>query len=321
MASKIIVFLSVLSILNQAMAEIVGGGSSSSCETAINCTVTTGSQVNPTAPVNDGITRQMSGTTTTTTNYGTEGTVGEENTGAYAQAKEGKTQSIIMAVAAVAVGTSYMMRCGSQNRTACFLGGAAFAAAGLAVGKAAQSQSLMNDLGSNGSTEGITDSTTTVDAALTKDLNKLKADLASQGYTVDDSGNIATPEGSTVNGDLSPQSLAAAGMSAQDAGQLQQGLAAMRKELSNKTGAEAADLVAQPSGSTGYGRVSISSLDGSQKETTAATEAERSGIDRDPAAWAGFFKKFGDGLIGVSHSDIFLMVEKRVDRERDGMGN
>ncbi len=314
----LVIFSFFLCFLSQSFAEVASGGGAG-CETSINCTVSTGTTTSttPTGTVND----QMTGAVTTTTNYGTDGSVGEENTGAYNQAESGKTQSIVMGVAAAALGTSYMMRCGTHNRTACYLGAAAFAAAGYAASKAMQSQDLMNDLGSSGSSTGTVDTSTVQDAALQKELNKLKADLVSQGYTVDDSGNITTPTGASVNGDLSPASLAAAGVSGKESSAIQQGLADMRKQLAEKVGAGAGDLVAQPSGSTGYGRVSISSLDGSQKETTAATEAERSGIDRDPAAWGGFFKQFGDGVIGVSHSDIFLMVEKRVDRERTGMGH
>ena len=321
MAYKTLVILSLfLCFVSQSFAEVASGGGAG-CDPAINCTVTTGTasstSTTPTGTVND----QMTGAVTTTTNYGTDGSVGEEDTGAYNQAKSGKTQSIVMGVAAAALGASYMSRCGTFNQTACYLGAAAFAAAGYAASKAMQSQDLMNDLGTSGSSTGTVDTSTVQDAALQKELNKLKADLVSQGYTVDDSGNITTPTGASVNGDLSPASLAAAGVSAKDSSAIQQGLADMRKQLAEKVGAGAGDLVAQPSGSTGYGRVSISSLDGSQKETTTATEAERSGIDRDPAAWSGFFKQFGDGVIGVSHSDIFLMVEKRVDSERTGMGH
>ena len=317
MAYKTLVIVSsLLFFINQSFAEVASGGGAG-CEITLDCTVTTGTATSttPTGTVNT----QMNGAVTTTTNYA-DGSVGDEGTGAYNQAKEGQTQAIVMGVAAAALGVSYMARCNRGN-TACYLGAAAFAAAGYAASKASQSQDLMNDLGTSGSSTGTVDASTAQDAALQKELNKLKADLVSQGFTVDDSGNITTPTGTSVNGDLSPASLAAAGMSAQESNAIQQGLADMRKQLAEKVGAGAGDLVAQPSGSTGYGRVSISSLDGSQKETTSATEAERSGIDRDPAAWGGFFKQFGDGVIGVSHSDIFLMVEKRVDSERNGMGH
>jgi hypothetical protein len=262
----------------------------------------------------------MSNYTTSTTNF-SDGTVGDANSGAYAQAKEGQTQSLIMGATAATLGQRYLSRCGSRNPTACYLGAAAMTAAGLAAVKAMESQGLMNGLGGDGSGQGTQDTSNTATSALTQQLNKLKADLTAQGFSVDENGNITNSSGKTVNGDLSPQSLADAGVSASDAGQIQAGLAEMRKQLKEQTGANSAALVGQTTSSSGFGRVSISSLDDGQKETTAATEAERTGIDRDPAAWSGFFKKFGDGVIGVAQSDLFLMVEKRVEHERNGMGN
>lgn len=311
----------ILLLLNVSSAETTG---TVGCETMINCTVTTGNKTvttsTGTAPgtLNN---NPMSGftTVTTTTNYAAAGDAGS---GAYTKAKEGKTQSLIMAAAAGVIAAQKWSQCSwRHNPRPCYLAIAATTAGALALGKAADSQQVMDSLGNDQRSQGTVDTSNTADTSLMSDLNKLKADMASQGFTVDDSGNIKTPDGSTVNGDLSASSLTAAGMSAQDANALQKDLEQMRKELQKKVGADGAALIAQPSGSTGYGRVSIASLDGSQNETTNGAEAERTGIDRDPAAWNGFFKKFGDGLIGVSHSDIFLMVEKRVETERTGMGN
>ena len=42
-----------------------------------------------------------------------------------------------------------------------------------------------------------------------------------------------------------------------------------------------------------------------KKVTAAAPESERVGIDRNPAAWAGFSLKHGNDLIGIGKSDIF----------------
>jgi hypothetical protein len=50
-------------------------------------------------------------------------------------------------------------------------------------------------------------------------------------------------------------------------------------------------------------------------------KSEKVSIDRDPAAWGGYFKQHGDSLIGVSQSDIFLMVHNRVQIERKAMGH
>ena len=201
MAYKTLVILSLfLCFVSQSFAEVASGGGAG-CDPAINCTVTTGTasstSTTPTGTVND----QMTGAVTTTTNYGTDGSVGEEDTGAYNQANSGKTQSIVMGVAAAALGASYMSRCGTFNQTACYLGAAAFAAAGYAASKAMQSQDLMNDLGTSGSSTGTVDTSTVQDAALQKELNKLKADLVSQGYTVDDSGfDSAEKEHALVSG-------------------------------------------------------------------------------------------------------------------------
>lgn len=290
------------------------------CETAINCTVTTGNTTTATTTTNTAGTatiRPMSGATTTTvtTNYGSAGAA---DSGAYSQAEEAKNQSNLMMIAAAGLGTMYASRCGSRNPRACMLAAAAFSAAGLANQKSQQASGLMSSLGNGGQSDGTVDSAG-INSTVATSLNKIKADLASNGFAVDESGNITMPNGSTVGGDLSEQSLKNAGMDASEANQLQKDLEAMRKEMRDKTGAEGAALLARDSGSTGYGRISISSLDGNEKEMTAQLEAERSGIDRDPASWTGFYKKFGDGLIGVSQSDIFLMVEKRVEKESLGM--
>lgn len=318
MALKMIMIIAFL--INSTIAF---SQTSSGCETAINCTVTTGQTTTATKTKNvDGAStiRPMSGATTvtTTTNYGSAGGAGS---GAYSQAADAKKQSNIMMIAAAGLGVAFASRCGPHNHMSCVLAAAAFSAAGLAAQKKQQASSLMNSLGNSGQEQGTVD-TSSEDTAVASNLNKIKADLASNGFSVDGNGNITMPNGSTVNGDLSAQSLSGAGMSSADVDQVQKNLEAMRKELRDKAGADGASLLARDSGSTGYGRISISSLDGnSEKETTAQSEAERSSIDRDPASWAGFYKKFGDGLIGVSQSDIFLMVEKRVEKERTGMGN
>jgi hypothetical protein len=317
MKCKTLVVLTFL-FVSSTQAEVVSGGTAV-CETSGNCTGTSGTaSTTPTGTVTD----QMAGAVTKTTNYGTEGTVGQEGTGAYTQAKAGKEAATAMAVVAGGFAVYYGSKCGLFNEPACLAAMAAGAAAAYALLRESQSQVVMSSLGNDGSTEGTEDTTTAADSPLVKSLNKVKADLVTQGYSVDDNGNIKMPNGSTVDADLNPQSLSAAGMSSQDISRLQNDLANMRKEMNQKAGAGAGDVVAQSVGSTGYGRVSISSLDrNAGKEATAAPEAERTGIDRDPAAWDGFFKKHGDGVIGVAHSDIFLMVEKRVDRERTGMGH
>lgn len=310
MVTKNLFLFCLIASVAQSRAEVMGG-----CETAIDCVVrdnkrssTSNSSSTTTAPV--------ANTVTTTTNFVS---AGAENSGAYAQAAEAQSQSTIMMVAATGLAATYAARCGRSNRTACFLSMAAATAAGLAAGKASQAGGLMNSLGGSGQSEAQPDRSTTADASVLANLNKIKADLADSGYTSDGNGNITMPGGSTVNSDLSEQSLKAAGLSDAEAASIQNELQAMRKDLRNKAGSGGDSLLASSSGSSGYGRVSISSLDGSDKEISAT--AERTDIDssRDPASWGGFYKKFGDSVIGVDKSDIFLMVEKRVEKERTGM--
>jgi hypothetical protein len=62
-------------------------------------------------------------------------------------------------------------------------------------------------------------------------------------------------------------------------------------------------------------------VDGDREVASAGVEADRTEVDKDPNKWSGFFTKFGDSQIGVAQSDIFLMVEKRVDSERKIMGH
>ncbi len=320
MFTQIVITITFLTQSTISFAQGTVSGSGTGCETAIDCTVSTGNTTTTTKTTNTAGTatiRPMSGATTTTvtTNYGSAGAA---DSGAYSQAEEARNQSNLMMVAAAGLGTMYASRCGSRNPRACMLAAAAFSAAGVANQKSQQASGLMNSLGNGGQSDGSVDSAG-VNTTVASNLNKIKADLASNGYAVDESGNITMPNGSTVGGDLSEQSLKNAGMDGADANQLQKDLEAMRKEMRDKSGAAGAALLARDSGSTGYGRISISSLDGSDKEMTEQQEAERSGIDRDPASWTGFYKKFGDGLIGVSQSDIFLMVEKRVEKESMGM--
>ncbi len=289
----------------------------SNCETSINCTVHTANDSSYT-----GTTTQGTAETATTQNLGTE------NSGAYTQASNGRNQSTMMMVGALGMGATFASQCGPHNGTACMLAGAAFAAAGLAGQGRSASTQVMRDLGADDSMiaaseqDGVRVSDTTLQTQLSEGLSS----LAKNGYMLDSQGNITLPNGSSVNGDMNPQSMAAAGMSAGDISSVQSGIDRMKKELdekSKKMGGDGngGDLLAAGQGSTGYNRVSISSLDKSNTGASTNVEAERQGIDRDPSAWQGFYKQFGDSVIGVAHSDIFLMVEKRVERERLTMGH
>lgn len=293
----------------------VGAFAQSNCETAINCTVNTSSNTS-----NTGTTTQGSSETP----Y-----VGASNSGSYTQAANGRNQSTMMMVTALSMGASYASQCGHHNGRACMLAVAAFAAAGLANQGRNASTQVMRELGAddnmiaNSETDGVRVS----DTSLQKQLEDGLSTLAKNGYALDSQGNITLPNGSSVNGDLNAQSLKAAGMSNGDIGSIQAGLESMKKamdEKSKQTGGEGSggDLLASSQGSTGYNRVSISSLDkDGDGKTSQGVEAERKGIDRDPSAWQGFYKQFGDSVIGVAHSDIFLMVEKRFERERQTMGH
>lgn len=290
-------------------AEVSGG-----CETALECSVR---ESRRTPVVNTSTTAApIANTTTTTTNFVS---AGEANSGTYEKAAQAQNTSMITTAVATAAAAQNWARCGRRSPTPCIIAAALTVTAGLAMQAAGQAGSLMNSLGGSGQAEGQVDRSTTADASVLANLNKIKAGLEDMGYSADENGNIKLPSGSTVNSDLSEQSLKSAGLTEAEAAAVQNQLQALKKDLRDKAGAGTDSLLASGSGSSGYGRVSISSLDGSDKEVSAV--AERTDIDssRDPASWGGFYKRFGDSVIGIDKSDIFLMVEKRVEKERTGM--
>jgi hypothetical protein len=316
-------FANFIFLAQISSAEIVSGNTSG-CETLINCTVSS-AQTSTTKSLTGetNVNTQGSGATSTQSTYSS---FGEAGSGAYSKAREAQNKANSTASAAADAAIGFWGICATRRGDwACPVAAVLTKASQNASNKAGEAGTFMRSIGADGSTQGSAGggSAPPVDRELQSKINKLKADLANRGYNTDVSGNVTLPNGSTVDGDLNQQSLLASGMSQAEADQIAQGLAQAKQKLQDQLGKEGADsngLLAK-SNSSGFGRVSIASLDGSEKETAKATEAERTGIDRDPAAWEGFYKKFGNSVIGVSHSDIFLMVEKRVEKERQGMGN
>ena len=299
---------------------VANGFAQSNCETSINCTVTTSSSAEYTGMPSD------------TASPGTA-LMPTENSGAYTQATSGRNQSTSTMMTALGMGASFAAQCGTFNKPACVLAGAAFAAASLAGQARSGATQVMRELGADDAMIAASeqDGVRVTDTSLQSQLNQGLADLSKNGYALDSQGNITLPNGSSVNGDLSAQSMTAAGMGSGDINSVQAGLDRMKKELDEKSkkmgedgsgNGSGGDLLAASQGSTGYNRVSISSLDkDGSSGANGNVDAERKGIDRDPSAWQGFYKQFGDSVIGVAHSDIFLMVEKRVERERIAMGH
>jgi len=327
----------VLSFLSSpyAIAEVVSGG----CEREIDCTVvqgnttttTTTNQTNGASPIRRAASGSTTTTTTTTSNYGS---VGTEGTGAYAQAETAKNKANGTMLAAYAMAAVLATMCNPPtNVTPCILSPIAAMAGMMAGQKKGDAQRLMDQLGTSGTstgTDGTADgSITTAGTADNADDNgagalaKIKADLAKKGYGFNDDGSISTPNG-TIAGDLNSQSLQAAGMNADQMSKLSSDLAKLKKDIAEQAenGVAVEEQNIAGSGLDGYGGARTKLFaDESETSVAVAGDMERTATDRDPAAWTGYSTKYGDSSIGVPMSDIFLMVEKRVQDERKTMGH
>lgn len=317
-------------------SEVVTGG----CETTINCTVNQGNSTTTTTTTQtDGaspIRRAASGSTTTTTTTTTDsnyGAVGNAGSGVYAQAETAKNKANGTMLAALGMGAMLATMCNPPvNVTPCILAPIAVAAGILAGQKKGDAQRLMDSLGTDGSVDGTGGTTdTSVTTAGTADgtdgtagtIAKIKADLAKKGYALNEDGSISTP-GGTVAGDLNSQSLQAAGLNSGQISQLNSDLAKLKKDIAeqaeNGVVVEEQNVAGNGLGGFNGGRTK---LFGNEQEASVAalSDTDRTPVDRDPAAWTGYSTKFGDSSIGVPQSDIFLMVEKRVEDERKTMGH
>lgn len=302
------------------MADEVKSGSQQECtsDIKINCTVNTGNTTvttNTNLPAGTVSNLPISGNTTTTTTYN----MGSGGSGAYAQAQEAKSQANTTMLLGIALAVAFGMQCGPHNPTACMLAAAAAAAAAMAAGKKAEAGKLMKELGT-GEDSSTSDTQTTTDGGNNAEgqLAQINSDLANKGYKVNTNGSVTLPNGSTVDPSMSESSLQAAGLSNSDVSGIRAGLDKMRKDINDKLGKD-------------EGQLNVASVDanamsgayGSTPETgkgTPTAGADRMPLDRNPAAWDGFYKQYGDSLIGVGNSDIFMMVEKRVQVERKLMG-
>lgn len=329
---RLILTFSILSFVAQTSlaGEVVGGtgGTQQECtsEMRINCTITQGNTTTTTTtnqPEGTSSGRPMSGFTSTTTS--TLGTgLGDAGTGAYLQAQAAKQQAQSTMMMGLALGAMFLSQCGPRNPAACMLGAAALAAAAMAAGKKAQAQNLMNTLGTGQDSSTGPTTTTTTDSTDTsgQQLTDLTSDLAKKGYKYGADGSITTPSGSVVAGDLNEKSVADAGFSSADNSSIQSGLDKMRKDmtsaLKNADGAAEGESSAETANalSGAYGGDGTPSGSGSGRGLATASKT----LDKNPEAWDGYYKQFGDSLIGVGNADIFLMVEKRVENERKLMG-
>lgn len=294
------------------------------CETAINCTVVQGNTTTTTTtpkytPGGTQIVTNASGNTavTTTTNYGSAGTAG---TGAYTQAQDAKNQANMTMIAAFAMAAMMAAMCNPpHNITPCILAPIAALAGMMAAQKKDEAQRVMDSLGTSGTTDSTTTDKTTADGTdnSAATLAKIKADLAKKGYKMNDDGSTTLPNGATVASDLNAQSLQSAGLSAAEISSINSGLDKMKKDLSKGNGTTVEEINTASADGFGSGRTPV---DNDREIASSSVEAERTEVDKDPNKWSGYFKQFGDSQIGVAQSDIFLMVEKRVDSERKIMG-
>jgi hypothetical protein len=203
------------------------------------------------------------------------------------------------------------------------LAAAAAAAAAMAASKKNQAQQLANTLGGSGAGSSTT-TDSTQDAAQAAELQRIRDQMAAQGYKLNDDGSFTAPNGATVDAGLSESGLAGAGMDGTGIASVKSGIEKMRKDVQDKlnlaskdgagSGAGAGDGSGGMSGAYGGGGKSTS-------ETGKGNPNANGDINRDPAAWDGFYKQYGDSLIGVAQNDIFMMVQKRVETERVKMGH
>ncbi|MCB9072451.1 MAG: hypothetical protein H6623_02425 [Bdellovibrionaceae bacterium] len=322
---KIILSLSLITMSPDSFGDEI----KTACETAINCTITNGNTTTTTATPGKStggttINRGVSGmtTTTTTTNYGSAGAGGS---GAYNQAQNAKNKASDTKAAAMAMAAAMMAACRPPYVIVpCILAPLAMMAAQTAGSKENDAQNVMNSLGVGGSTSGTTADTkgTTDSAQMNAELARIKADLAKKGVIANADGSTTLPNGQTVASNLNDQSLKAAGLSNSDINNLKSTLANMKKDLNGSKSATPELNTASVAGGYDGGRVRIDSEGDISGDTrkTASVDPERTQVDKDASKWQGFFTQFGDSQIGVAQSDIFLMIEKRVDQERKVMG-
>ena len=313
------------------------------CETAITCAVTSTNRGDRDAVNAGGAVNTGSTTTTTTTPGRTSSTRGESSngstsgtsgltgngTGAYQQAQKAKDDANTKMIMGAAIAAMSLPGCMAKQVMSCVMMAAGIALAAFAKGKKDEAQDLQNNLGVASTGGSDTPGSTTTTSTSGNDaegsnaegqLNTLRGQLAGAGYTVGADGTITGPNGSQANAfGLSPAALKGMGMSQSDADRFASEFEKRAAEAAKK----APINVASSEGGGGSGGGSAAGVGGDPSNAPGANTAksEKTSIDRDPAAWAGYFKQHGDSLIGVSQSDIFLMVHNRVQIERKAMGH
>jgi len=319
MKKFLITLLYALSVLQPtaALAEVTN----TDCESPLMCEMRKNNR-----PEGTNSDRPVTGFTETST-QSQFGTTGAAHSCAYAQAQEAKSQANTMMIAALAMAAIMFSQCGPHNQMACVLGAAALGAAAIGMSKKNDAQRLMNDLGTGQDTVARpeddenkeTDGNVTSDGDVTAMQDKYKT----KGYTVNSDGSVTLPNGNTVAGDFSEQGMLDAGMSKADASGVASGLAKMRDDIGKK-GSEVAGGAGGLSGAS-LERSSLDSMSGNGETAsggvgTSVNGANKVEATRDPASWDGYFKQYGDSLIGVGQNDIFSMVIQRVEKERKMMG-
>jgi len=321
------IFLGMLINSHLVLADEVVNGSGNDCFTSDNQLLCRTQQGNSTSTQTTTIAPgtysnlPMSGNTSTQTSYTA---LGGGGSGAYAQASQAKSASTAMAIAAGIMAAAFGSQCGPTNQQACVLAGVAAGAAILGMMKAKQAGDLMNTLGNSQTSSTTTDAANTSTDQASAQVNATRDMLSKQGYKINADGSFTAPNGTAIDSGASSQNLAAAGLSNSDINGVQSGLADMRSQLASKVASVG------ESTSTGNGVPDPSAMSGAYGggpggKGGATSETGKGGassgdINRDPAAWDGYFKQYGDSLIGVGQNDIFMMVQKRVESERKIMG-
>lgn len=332
---KLIIIPVCLQIIISPLANAV------QCETAIQCNLMNSSTNTETvqagtnragAVVQAGSVtssqRGVSSASTAGTTTNTSGaTFGAGNSGAYQQAQQAKDESSQKQMMGIAIAAVNMAMCGPHNPMACVMAAAGIALAALAGGKKKQAQQLQNQLGTAGTGTGTSPHGTTTASStsgspteLDGRLSELRSKLSEKGFTVDDDGNITNSKGQSANAmNLNTSSLKGLGLNSKDAGNFANEFDKQAKEAGKNLPVKIASTDGGSGGGSG-GRGGGSSVGATQEVIANNAKAERISLDRNPAAWAGFYKQMGDSLVGVAQSDIFLMIQNRMEVERKPMG-
>lgn len=271
----------------------------------------------------------------------TESVVAEEapleGGGAYNEANNAQNSSNMFAMAGMGIAMMNLPKCGVPGgQAACAVGVAGIGLAALSNAKANEAASVKAALSgvSVQDQPGTGDQAAIDTANIGNQLSQLQTDAAQKGISVGADGSVTLPNGES----LTPSQMTAEGfqdafgLSAEDAesafAEFESAINKAKDSDGGGSGGAASGLLAglaedaeagEDLTETGY----TAGLRRKKKRDPASEEgAAIASLDlgQDDAQWSGVFKKYGTTKVGVKQSDLFRMVENRVNKERKRMG-